>query len=123
MSIVIDKSRALELLDQAVAEKGAEYVDPAVEIGRCNYVQVEGDGDLVPGCIVGYAMNNAGVPLHELALEGIVTEIDWERWCDVKLSDGAASVLRRAQSMQDDGMQWGAAVKYAHSLAAEISEQ
>jgi hypothetical protein len=66
--IVIDKNRALELIDQAVAERGADFCYGDLFAGPCSYtyVRFDEDDDVVAACLVGVALHDAGVPIREL---------------------------------------------------------
>lgn len=82
MTITIDLDRALELLDEAVAERGEDYVYP--EDIACSYWRETCDqiGTLCePGCLVGLAWNRAGISADQLAeLNGgsVLTEAGFE---------------------------------------------
>lgn len=125
MPDLITKAKALELLEAAVAERGADYVYERIGFDSnstgpsCVYVRSG-----CPSCLVGLAMTKAGTPIEQLA------EWDTRFECDaqsVLLDDGlatagAAEVLTVAQSVQDDGGTWGEALDAAKELAAATVE-
>lgn len=133
-AIKLDIVTAVKLINDAIEERGEDYVYPK-EPGRdCLYVHTDPVWDpdeeryvysegTTPGCLVGLAFAKAGVPLEEFApfegsdaealidgfeAEGIVTDVDPK----------AKNLLYRAQFLQDGGSSWGQARKaaYAESL-------
>jgi hypothetical protein len=126
MTIEIDKARALQLLEEAVAERGADYVYDDSDIG-CVYVTKDG----TPACGVGLALTKAGVPLELLTYidhngDGAggknrfeETQIDspdlldYLRQNDVDIDDKAEAVFRRFQFEQDHATPWGEALAEA----------
>lgn len=117
MPELITKAKALELLEAAVAERGADYVYPRTFDGTgpsCVYVR---GGK--PACLVGLAMTKAGVPIEQLA--GWDTRFESDAH-SVLVDDGLAAVdvaemLAAAQSVQDDGGTWGEALDAAKDFA------
>jgi hypothetical protein len=132
MTIVVDKDKALELLDKAVAEKGADHT-----VDGCVYF--EGGA---PHCIVGHVLAEVGVTESDfedaynkgsgydpngqsfgvLYTRDFITE-------KVKFTSEAAQILEDAQQMQDYGVidglplsstdiTWGTAVRVAREAAA-----
>ena len=118
----------LAFADEAVAEKGSDYVyvnHNGEVAGKDSWVDCSNwhfDDELqkrVPGCIVGNILNRAGVSLddmpqddgsHDLLsrlLNCDVIEIDDEREREVR------TFLGRAQELQDNGTPWGEAVEKA----------
>lgn len=126
--IKLDYALAVSLLRQAVEDRGADYVYTGPDDERssgddipCRYAHHGPDGELTPGCIVGYVLHAAGAPLRELhqyegqhaaaLLGGLraarlieITDRDLERVNDL---------LGRAQRHQDRGVPWGAALRLA----------
>lgn len=103
--ITIDRSTALSLLEQAVAERGPDYVYP--NVGHCTYTD---NGK--PSCGVGLALYIAGVPLHRLealdaeeyipSIYGVCTLLS-----DIVTIDfEALNVLGTFQGNQDVGYSW-----------------
>lgn len=123
--IEIDRDRAVELLREAVAARGAEYVySKPVDMIECHgepclYVHREPNGIATPGCGVGDALHRAGVPLLALA------EYEGENAgaaCQGLNADGttastpdAIQVLKDFQSWQDAGWSWGQSLAKAET--------
>lgn len=116
MTIKTTPERTLELLKQAVGERGADFVFPVewkmntsdeVE-GMCTYVQPRKSG---PACIVGYVLHEYGVRLEELAA------VEGQTAFGVATAFGAdgvsAEILLDAQIQQDGGATWDDAYTYA----------
>jgi hypothetical protein len=109
--------RVNQLLDQAVAERGADYVyvrPQASADRRCLYSH--GDS---PGCIVGYVLHKLGVPLITLAqYEGMPAReilpvlglVPFDP--DLRTAEQTEIVflLNRVQHAQDRHQTWGYAV-------------
>lgn len=121
--IDIDAETAVRLLHDVVQERGADFVyKPSGDEGNgCSYVHENEDGDPMPGCGVGLALINAGVPI------GAFNELDinfgYGAWAalqrlktagHVDFTINAAHILERFQARQDDE------VKYSESLAAAL---
>lgn len=102
--IKIDKRKAIELLEAAVAERGADYVY-GDHFNECLYASyVEDRAVPVPSCIVGVAMNKLGIPADRLVdIYGTVPEVsgDFENEVGILLSENAIKVFRAAQIIQD----------------------
>lgn len=113
MTISINRPLALDLLNRAVAQKGADHV-----VDRCRYINDEGQGD----CIVGTALslivpeqtmrNIFDSPLNTTTIrasevqEALVKE-------GIIINDEAMSLFSKAQRVQDGSEAWGEAVRYA----------
>lgn len=115
----IDVARAVELLREAVAERGADYVDPRAAASReCAYVK---DGQCA--CLIALALHKGGVTID--TLRGFVGEIREaidalvERGVDIGvwIVEDAVGVLEAAQSVQDLGGTWGNALVAAERFA------
>lgn len=112
----LTREKALELLERAVAEKGADYVYKYPEdISACQYI----DGYGQPSCIVGHAFKYLS---DELGNRDIFTELkDHEGFSPVDftlpgvtLLPEAVSVLGIAQEVQDSmEYTWGNALERA----------
>lgn len=118
----IDNQRAIILLREVVAEKGADYVDPNSgdnSPGPCEYTY-----DDAPGCIVGHVAFKAGVPIERLHdWLGMITDEPWETQEDADLfTYDALTLLRAAQVVQDNGGTWGEALASAESDLEADSE-
>lgn len=113
-------AKAKELLAEAVALKGEDYVytTPDGKQGsedwqpRCLYVHGE-----QPGCIVGHVLHAASVSLPVLSAEetndaeGAVRNLARE---DVlSYEDGVSRLLQDVQAAQDRGIPWGQALREA----------
>lgn len=121
--ITIDGKRAIELIEQVVRLKGEDYEYPNAKSGLCSYADEYGG----PSCIVGYALNIAGVPEEVLpALDS--AEIDYigesgekpfgtsiselystkalRDIASVELTSTAAAAFQEAQKRQDNGKPW-----------------
>lgn len=126
MTVRINADRAIELLREAVTERGNDFVySPPGRTTVCKYVHV--DGEDVAGCGVGLALHKGGVSLDVLkTLDGIGASSGISAWGvnnklrdgDVELTEDAASVLRSFQTRQDMRESWGVALR-----AAEITYQ
>lgn len=111
LSLVMTK----ELLAEAVAEKGADFVyvnkygQQADQSGDVTCQYVHGDQ---PGCIVGNVLHRAGVPLDELGQYETHSVDDLGQ----RLFTAEARVkllLNHIQGHQDVGVPWGEAVRLA----------
>jgi len=129
-TVVVDADKAIELLERAVEEKGADYVDPDADTVGCNYADGQGN----PLCIVGHVVNYLGVDLRPVVVgeDGAEHEELWGHGVSavelnyatraaphpgIRITDDAVWVLGKAQTMQDNGASWGEAVKYAKEAA------
>lgn len=116
MSVRIEFNEAIELLNRAVAERGADYVyreDPkafdAEDEVRC--VNTFDDG--TPGCIVGQVCFYAGLDAEDLAsnrFSPVDTLVAEEV---LNIDSDVIELLSEAQSRQDGGDTWGKAVQRA----------
>jgi hypothetical protein len=123
-TIELTLDRTKELLAEAVALKGADYVytTPDGEQGNpdtqpiCWYVHGE-----EPGCIVGHALHAAGVPLGRLREEerndagGVLRSLHGDSRLRFTHEDGVAELLAAVQQDQDSGVPWGEALTNALS--------
>lgn len=115
--IKIDGARALELLEAAVAERGADYVYPHE---LCEYTL-----DHQPACIVGVALAKAGVDPELLVSNGVgsIRELSLgDRWAQrfsppltFTITEDAVSVWAAAQEVQDSHGTWGQALEAARA--------
>lgn len=128
--IEINAQRAVELLREVVAEKGADHVIPSG--AGCLYYLRGGDpirGGAVPSCIVGHALAKLGVdladavggrnstPIFHDVLLGTLREK-----AGVHLSPEAVQVWYIAQKRQDERETWGVALEHAEHTAASFAE-
>ncbi|MGW3992207.1 hypothetical protein ACWEF6_01845 [Amycolatopsis sp. NPDC004772] len=117
--MIIDKPKAIELLERAVAEKGADYVDPGSQWGKggCRYVRED-----ACGCIVGHAYFYAGATLEQL--KGMdnhpddpgVATLAYDELLPVETTPDAVSAFEVAQRSQDRGESWGTALEKAKAV-------
>lgn len=128
--IDIDIDRAKALVNELIAERGADYVYEK-EGSSCKYVhgvkydEAEwGDGqesfsEAVPGCLVGAVLHRAGVPLDQMGTysrneEGSYDLIEHLTADElVNVSREANNFLSNVQSSQDAGAPWGVAAEMA----------
>ncbi|MGV9364505.1 hypothetical protein [Amycolatopsis sp. NPDC003731] len=122
---MITKTKAVELIERAVAEKGADYVDPNSTYGRCTYANSRVKPTAC-GCIVGHALFYEGATvaqLHQLDKQpksSILALLDWDQLdaLPVEIDKDAARVFMAAQRVQDTGHTWGLALERAREAAA-----
>ncbi len=138
MTVIIDVAHALQGLRNAVELKGEDFIYDSEEFQKlrgpdCLYAVIE-DGKAVPSCIVGHVLAAAGVPVKEMVWAftpgdaGMFSsDVIWDlylkinRDCEgVEITRDAASVLQAAQSCQDTGNTWGAALDAAELKAATL---
>lgn len=125
MTIDINRARAIELLKEAVAERGETYVYEVPNAGdidqSCLYVDTE---EGAPSCGVGLALNRAGVELtllQKLDAPPCGTGIDSFEAADILYSAGfdispdAYKVFGVFQDLQDKGVTWGQSLAQAES--------
>lgn len=125
----IDDARAIELLEAAVAERGADYVYVNPDSPLCLYVHTsypEGSLDedpdnavpiRTPGCIVGTAFILGGLidarrMSHHLGSISSIAEVLQGR-DGIDITHSALEILQRAQWAQDAKATWGEALAYA----------
>jgi hypothetical protein len=131
--IELTMERTKELLAEAVAERGEEYVYTTQDGKQvtpdsginCFYVhRRNAEGELpepVAGCIAGLVLHKAGVSLETLEeRENEPADVALMRLASndvIRGESGVPMLLRRVQRRQDKGTAWGTAV--ANSLAEE----
>lgn len=125
--MTVTMADAIEMLEQAVQERGEDYVYPdewKYQGLLCQYVI----GDGTPGCIVGTALINNGVISETQADDlrnspnnhsGIVSMLGWLGIKD-RFDFRAINVLGEAQSAQDNGKTWGEALERAKDYMARL---
>jgi hypothetical protein len=115
---------AVQLLEKAVADRGADYVyakDPKAlrtSFWRCVNVFVDG----TPGCIIGQILAYKGFWDQEGAAlyEGTVTVSDLIVEGVIEADDATAELLSAVQRNQDNGVSWGEAVSRARMIAEAV---
>lgn len=113
--IVIDADEAERLLKAAVKERGEGYVyQPTMDSGgSCLYVHQDERGNDVPGCLIGLALNKAGLPLDTLKAHNWVSIRTLSKSLPIEITSQALDVLTMAQMRQDQRRPWGEAVSRA----------
>lgn len=114
--ISLTYDRAVQLLNDAVKEKGHDYVYPSR--GECVYIK---DGK--PSCIVGHVLVAAGLPV--IAFGGCSGEMrhnsagirHLSKVLELDMDHDTVELLREVQWSQDNGTPWGQAV------AQELAER
>jgi hypothetical protein len=125
MTIELTYDEAVELLQEAVAKKGEDYVyepplvqTPYIEEGSqvalCVYFDDEGS----PSCIVGHALAKKGVTRE--ALDNVDSELNrnagpygLESAEVISAPVGVIDLLSLVQDYQDQGTPWGEALRIA----------
>lgn len=118
--------RALALLEEIVAEKGADYVyteDP-VTIEKqgghtaCFYAAADSS---TPGCIIGHLIHqlNPDTNLNHLDGYGAIGAINSAGYL-VELYSKTGRLLVNVQNRQDSGSSWGDSLARAKSFAEAI---
>lgn len=113
----IDVPRALELLEECVAERGADYVYGYPPEGGldCLYVFRDVNGEPEgPGCIAGMVLNKLSI---DVPREWEGTTFNGLPASEV-FTPAAAGVIREAQARQDNGATWGEALEAAKQRAS-----
>jgi hypothetical protein len=108
-TVVIDEARALELLEQAVAERGPDYVYRAPV---CVYSTPGGQ----PACLVGHALALAGLELSRLGENNPAASYLPHYFPEV--TEPAVNVFIAAQAAQDDRLTWGEALAEAREAVS-----
>lgn len=126
--ITIDHDKALELLREAVAERGDDFVyEPPGDVDdACKYTHETDDGDeRVAGCGVGLALQKGGVPLGALTelddTGGVITSPTCQLTLSIagfELTERALRVLRAFQLHQDQNRTWKDALDCAGQVHA-----
>lgn len=114
---------ALEALNAAVDEKGSDYVYKGVG-SICTYAAFD-----EPSCIVGNALHRLGVSIPTLVKMdqcsfggSVITSpkvLEVLEDSGFALDDDAVTLLSAAQSLQDDNVPWGVAVRAAREESVE----
>lgn len=129
--IVLTVENVTLALIAAVKEKGEDYVyvNANGEIAgqsdntfgtMCNYVHNLGEPAECPGCIVGNTLNRLGVSLITLSgyeRRGALSLLESLARAELVTyeDDSLVYILARAQTKQDNGGTWGAALEFALS--------
>lgn len=123
--IELTYDKAVELLERAVAEKGADYVyqRPTNEQGiprGCAYFHGK-----EPGCIIGHVLSYLGLTRGDIGQYN--TAYSWHALThcvgfDVRADERTNKLLQTAQCRQDDGHSWGEAVNIARERTSETAQ-
>lgn len=116
----ITVEEAVRALNEAVASKGYDYIDPDAASGNsCRNVKYTIGGDLVPSCIVGTALVWLGVPVEWFRLRECESHSIYTLSGDLRdtgtldITEDALEILSVAQGQQDQRQPWGVAVTRA----------
>lgn len=135
--VELSYERAMALVNQAIEERGEDYVNPKYLPGTSNstgwvdsesWVQAEestNEGACkyvingTPSCIVGYVLHHAGIPVETMeefdqlsSLAGaVMSRLEYRGL--LKLEGSAYALLSQLQAFQDDGKPWGLALERA----------
>lgn len=128
MMKTITRGQMIGALEEAVEERGDGFVYGEHYDGdSCQYLEEDGDGGYVTGCIAGNALHRLGVPLTVLLLmdmagpEGGSEVIGADKTIKIlenagfRLNEDALIPVAVAQREQDAGLPWGRAVRRAIS--------
>ena len=138
--ISLDIERTRELLAQALADRGPDYVYRSLEGTGCLYWHDPRDPDHrpdqysnpdtyddrgaqgQPGCLVGYVLHAAGVPGTELARreqrDALTLLKELTEAGVVTADQDTRTLLLCAQTQQDEGAEWGQAIRDAEQRLA-----
>jgi len=113
MAIELSFDEAKRLIEEAIAEKGENYVYPEWG-GVCRYFESDG----TPSCIVGHALAKLSVTLDMLAAERPDDELSPDGLNSyacvpilaargvIDIDDKTCTLLYAAQNAQDTGLTW-----------------
>lgn len=125
--INLDYKTALKFLQDAIEERGEDFVY-LPEGDACLYVHDNRDGTgSIPGCIVGLALNKAGIDLELLRrfdIDGGTTAnqvlSNLETSEELTVLDASTYTLYNiVQRRQDSGHTWGESLKYAKAIVEQ----
>jgi hypothetical protein len=110
-------NRAVELLERAVQEKGADYAMPKNEDGGgvvgCVYFD---EKTKKPSCLVGHALAYDGFTYEDLGVNNrrAISCVGPELYD--RLADRTRRLLVHVQDDQDNGATWGSALEFAKEV-------
>lgn len=119
----LNYQQALDLLNRAVEEKGADYVYPEEE--KRNWKNIPGgavcsyyvsNGEARPSCIIGHVIEYLGLRDQFLPIQGQYegkSGVSALNALGVRITRRADVLLDTVQSEQDSGHPWGEAVEQA----------
>jgi hypothetical protein len=115
---VITWDQIQSVLDDLVAEKGADYVyePPVSEYGDHEDCQYLHHGE--PGCLIGHLLVRLGEDEDWLASREGENALDVVKYSHLEFEDRThvATFLAQAQGYQDDCIPWGQAVRMAREV-------
>lgn len=131
----IDGKKALELLEEVVAEKGEDYKyeyteDELLRNTGCRYF-TDTDTDLRPRCIIGHVFAKLTDDTNPFLSQRVAHEYDAGGKTVNAIAFGslnldvdqvAVRVWQAAQSMQDSRLTWGKALAHARETLAAWSK-
>lgn len=124
-TLALTLEKAKSMVDEAIRDKGSDFVYKRMPGMDCKYVHegqvwdpdveeyVRDESVYEPGCIVGYVLHKAGIPLAAMQnSEGNNAEelLDrLERAGLLTVESEASEFLNNVQDLQDSGNSWGSA--------------
>lgn len=124
LNLTLEKAKSL--VDEAIEERGKDFVYKRQPDMDCKYVHegvvwdpeveeyVDDDSVLEPGCLVGLALHKAGIPLDKMsAVEGrpakdLLASLEQRGYVTFDIE--AADFLDAVQKNQDSGYSWSEAL-------------
>lgn len=129
MSREVTAQETMDLLREAVVERGEDFVYPdewrhqpdrdADGPGQCLYFRRDGQ----PACIVGFVLDRLGVTNTDLRSRLFGASAINNQQQQVKFDATSLIMLMHAQMFQDEGNPWGAAAKEAQRKYNEATER
>ena len=119
MAETLTAPRALELLREAVDERGGDYIylpPGAPDDQGCLYAHDDG-----PGCGVGLALYRYGATLDDLKVmdgQGVIQ--DAYAFLSFDVTEDALDILAMFQRYQDDRKPWSQALAHAEIAADDL---
>jgi hypothetical protein len=116
---MIDVVHALGLIEQCVAERGCDFVYAPRRTVRGAHSTCFYAHNGKPDCMIGLALAKSGVPaetLHTLNGDRLDRLYSAHRF-PIDITLGAVAVFRAAQGAQDQGLNWGVALRQARLAA------
>ncbi|MFI2031379.1 hypothetical protein [Streptomyces buecherae] len=122
--MTITDDTLMKTLRQVVAENPAHVYEGPEYSERdddCLYVHRDEAGAIEgPGCVMGHVLHRLGIPLEDLAqYEGLAIACVVGRLTS-GISQGTEEILRRVQTLQDEGSSWAEAYELAAGRSATL---
>lgn len=130
--VTINLSEARKLLKEAVETQGRDFVYNTEGRGYCKYVPDAKLGTAqsqpqkaLTGCLVGTALKLAGIPEAELDYQGNASRLAnfLQDKVVAYIHKDAVSYFLSAQTVQDGGGTWGAALDTAEKMHIEKAQK